>query len=79
MWKQANRIPWTWQSLRRQREVLRKKTKLLGNEDIVAVACFVLFNKIGRKEAEISAEGGDKLTTTVRPTLKLIRGGFQYT
>lgn len=79
MWKQANRIPWTWQSLRRQREVLQKKPKLLGNENIVAVACVVLFNKIGRKKAEISTEGGDKLATTVRPTLKLIRGVFQYT
>lgn len=52
---------------RRQRKALGKKAKFLGNEDIGVAArpSVEISRKIERKKAKLSAEGKDKLVTSV--------------
>lgn len=59
---------------RRQMKALRKKMKLLGNEDMDVIAQWwaVISEEIWRKEAAPSAESGEKIITLVRPRLDTV-------
>lgn len=50
---------------RRQRKVLRKKMKFVGNEDMDVI----MFTEIGCKETESLAKNGNKLVIPVRSIL----------